>query len=115
MTDEVNEITNLTELWCKLVAIDHHKDRDCHWWVETKFSYGAPPVYAVCHQGYVYEGLEIECNSYDKAIEVLKKELKKAIKQELGYIKMRATEGGWIDELYVKFYNDNPELFKQGE
>lgn len=56
MTDanEVSkEITRLSAIWYEFVNLDHHKDRDCHWFVETKFSYGNPPRFMAYHYGYV--------------------------------------------------------------
>lgn len=48
-------ITKLTDEWYALVGRDHHKDRDCHFYIEKKWSYGQTPVYTVQHQGYVWD------------------------------------------------------------
>ena len=37
------EITKLTELWYEIVGNDHHKDRDCHWYINKVWSYGEKP------------------------------------------------------------------------
>jgi hypothetical protein len=79
------EITKLTEKWYNLIAPDHHKNRDCHWYINTKWSYGQDPVYVVEHFGYVYEHVEISCATYELALQALKKELELAIKQEEDY------------------------------
>lgn len=34
---------------------DHHKDRDCHWYIEKRWSYGNVPTYQAYHNGYVFE------------------------------------------------------------
>lgn len=49
------EITRLGGLWCMYVSFDHHKDRDCHFHVETSWSYGNPPKFQAHHSGYVGE------------------------------------------------------------
>jgi hypothetical protein len=75
------EITKLTQEWYDLIGGDHHKDRDCHWYVETKWSYGQIPVYRVIHNGYVYENIEESCISYEKALNRLREILVDAIKE----------------------------------
>jgi hypothetical protein len=54
------QITELTKEWMSLIGGDHHKDRDCHFYVTKKWSYGGDPVYEVEHQGYVAERVEQE-------------------------------------------------------
>jgi len=51
---EIDEkITALTAAWYAYVNLDHHKDRDCHFYIEKVWSYGEPPVYRVSHPGYI--------------------------------------------------------------
>jgi len=78
----LNEITNLTDQWYRLIGPDHHKDRDCHWYIETKWSYGEPPKYYVQHFGYILDDIVIPCTSYEKALDALKKLLQESIKKE---------------------------------
>jgi len=85
MNNIVEEITRLTEEWYKLIGGDHHKDRDCHWYVETKWSYGQQPTYTVQHFGYILDDITIECCSYEQALACLKNKLEQAIKQEQAY------------------------------
>jgi hypothetical protein len=79
----IEEITKLSEDWYFLIGKDHHKDRDCHWYIETKWSYGHPPMYTVQHFGYIiHPNVEIECHSYDEALTLLKNLLKQHIAEE---------------------------------
>jgi hypothetical protein len=89
--EEINEerkkltedITKLTEEWYFLIGKDHHKDRDCHWYIETKWSYGYEPVYTVQHFGYViHPDVEIEYSSYYEALRGLKELLTQHIAEE---------------------------------
>lgn len=48
-----SEITRLSAIWYEYVGLDHHKDRDCHWIVETRFSYGEGPNFQAAHYGYI--------------------------------------------------------------
>jgi hypothetical protein len=77
----IEEITQLTEEWYKLIGPDHHKDRDCHWYIETKWSYGDPPKYTIQHWGYILDDIVKEFSSYEEALVGLKEVLKKEIKQ----------------------------------
>ena len=82
MENIIKKITNLTDEWYKLIGLDHHKDRDCHWYIETKWSYGQPPKYSVQHFGYILDDIVEECNSYDEALLKLKEILIEKIEEE---------------------------------
>ena len=86
MKELLEEIRELTEEWRSLTGKDHCKDRDFHWYVETKWSYGQPPKYNVQHWGYILGDIEEECDSYDEALVKLKELLTREIKE---YIKDR--------------------------
>ena len=82
MRGVIEEITELTDVWYKLIGPDHHKDRDCHWYIETKWSYGYPPKYSIQHWGYILDDIVEECNSYDEALLKLKEILIEKIEEE---------------------------------
>jgi hypothetical protein len=83
MNSLIQEITNLTDEWYFLIGKDHHKDRDCHWYIETRWSYGFTPVYTVQHHGYILHDFEdTECSSYEDALKTLKKILIQKIEEE---------------------------------
>lgn len=46
---------NLTNFWYEFVSCDHHKDRDCHFYVNQVWSYGEKPYYRIEHYGYMAE------------------------------------------------------------
>jgi hypothetical protein len=75
------DITRLTQKWYALMGEDHHKDRDCHWYIETKWSYGQVPTYCVIHHGYVYNRIEENWSSYEGALNRLREILIDAIKE----------------------------------
>lgn len=76
------EITKLTNEWYHLIGKDHHKDRDCHWHIETKWSYGTTPVYTIQHHGYILDDIAETWSTYDLALQRLKEILIKKIKEE---------------------------------
>ena len=86
-----DEIADLTEQWYRLIGGEHHKDRDCHWWIETMWSYGKPPVYVVNHNGYILDYVNDEFDSYSEALESLVYTLKTAISDE----KERNKSNNW--------------------
>jgi hypothetical protein len=63
-----------------LIGKDHHKDRDCHWYIETRWSYGYSPKYFVQHYGYILHDFEEqEFSTYEEALSGLKEFLLEAI------------------------------------
>lgn len=78
----VEEITKLTDEWYFLIGKDHHKDHDCHWYIETKWSYGLSPTYVIWHYGYILDEIHEECDSYEIALLKLKKILTEKIAEE---------------------------------
>ena len=94
MKEIVEEITKLTEEWRSLTGKDHCKNRDFHWYVETKWSYGEPPKYNVQHWGYILGNIVEECDSYDAALLKLKDILIEKIEEEKQSQKEN-EENGW--------------------
>ena len=43
-TNRDKEITELTTLWYNIISLGHHKDSDCHWYINKVWSYGGEPV-----------------------------------------------------------------------
>lgn len=76
------KITELAVQYYSLISGEHHKDRDCHWKIETLWSYGQPPVYVVEHKGYLHETERATFDSYEGAMAFLRDELLEAIEIE---------------------------------
>jgi hypothetical protein len=91
----IEEITSLTDEWYRLIGPTHYKDKDCHWYIETKWSYGQPPKYIVQHFGYILDKIEEECDSYEEALKVLRDTLKEKIEEEKQDQKEN-EENGWM-------------------
>ena len=94
MENIVEEITKLTEEWRSLTGKGHCKDRDFHWYVETKWSYGQPPTYSVQHWGYILGDIVEECDSYDEALLKLKEILIETTEKEKTFDE-EINENGW--------------------
>jgi hypothetical protein len=82
MENIVQEITKLKEEWRSLTGKSHCKDRDFHWYIETKWSYGQPPKYSAQHWGYILGDIVEEFASYDEALVGLKNILIEKIEEE---------------------------------
>lgn len=80
-----DKITHLTSLWYDIVGNDHHKDRDCHWYINKTWSYGDAPIYNVEHYGYIYKDISKSFVKYQDAENYLIKELLKAISEEYNW------------------------------
>jgi len=45
-----DSILYLTGIWYDLIRKEHHKDRDCHFAVVKRWSYGNRPTYHIEHR-----------------------------------------------------------------
>ena len=95
MKDLIEEITKLTDEWRSLTASDHCKDKDFHWYIETKWSYGHPPKYFVQHWGYIIGDIEEDWNTYELALERLKEILTREIEEYIKDSEVNNDETGW--------------------
>ena len=67
----LDQITELSRVWYIQIGGDHHKDRDCHFYINTVWSYGQKQKYRVGHYGYIIEEIEEEFDTYREAAEFL--------------------------------------------
>ncbi len=80
MNEMQQEIVRLSNIWMRFVGQDHHKDRDCHWYIQKYYSYGEKPYYVAWHHGYIADDFEgTKCITLEEAEE----ELLNAIKFEI--------------------------------
>lgn len=76
----LDRITVLTNEWYSLIGKDHHKDRDCHFYINTVWSYGQKQKYRVEHYGYIFRDVEEEFDTYNEAAMFLLNKIKEMIK-----------------------------------
>jgi hypothetical protein len=72
VTDRIAALTN--ELM-SFVRRDHHKTRDCVYSICKVYDCGAPAIYRVVHDGYVFSGIREDFKSYREAEDYLATEL----------------------------------------
>lgn len=84
MIDEnkLKRIEKLSDDWYKLIGGDHHKDKDCHFYVMTSFSYGQSPKYSIQHYGYMGDDFDEEYGNYSECLQALEENLKVMIHEE---------------------------------
>ena len=98
------EIVYLSKLWYRYVCLDHHKDRDCHFYVQKIWSYGDAPYYQAHHYGYVSDNFEgTKCDTLDEAQEELRDFLYLAIHKEYEWLtrvmkKIDSGDDDWSEE-----------------
>jgi hypothetical protein len=80
--DILDQITELSKEWYILIGGDHHKDRDCHFYINTVWSYGQKQKYRVEHYGYIIEEIEEEFDTYREAAIFLLNKIRKMIEIE---------------------------------
>lgn len=101
------QILTLTQWWYKYVGNDHHKDRDCHWYITEVWSYGEQPYWDIHHNGYIFDSTEMDLyNKKYTSIESAKYGLidliRLAISQEKKWAKRVLSEPNEWDEYQVK-------------
>lgn len=80
-----DELTKLVVEYDEIVGRDIHKDRDCHWQIAERFSYGEHAGWYVEHHGYLHElrdgeyGEDGPFRSREEALRRLAKHLRSAI------------------------------------
>lgn len=57
----------LLELWYELIGGDHHKDRDCHFYIEKNFSTYKKSEWRLYHKGYWIDDYEETFSTYKEA------------------------------------------------
>ena len=78
------KITMLTAKWYRYVNIDHHKDRDCHLYIEKVWSYGDEPYYIAYHHGYIADDwTSPKCATEEMAQTFLHNKLEKLLITEI--------------------------------
>jgi hypothetical protein len=82
------EITVLTQKWYKYVNLDHHKDRDCHWYITKTYSYGDEAYYEAHHSGYILDHwTSPRCGTEEMALTLLRDKLRNEINGAIMHLK----------------------------
>lgn len=111
--DTTDKIVELTDKWYRYVATDHHKDKDCHWYVECDFAYGEKPTFRAYHYGYIFEGKEMEKRkTYEEAEKDLLVLIRQAILVEKEWVERVLKDKKEWDETQIEKAELFNKLFK---
>lgn len=94
------KILRLTKIWYEYVSLDHHKDRDCHFEIVKRVSYGDEISYYVTHAGYIAKDYVSDSfDTYEEAEKDLHEFLINIIKNEKEWAKDALDNPGEWDDL----------------
>lgn len=112
MTTIEDEITELSARWYAYVNHDHHKDRDCHWYITKRWSYGNAPYYVASHYGYRADNwTSPKCVTAQAAHVMLRDFLKGCIESAVGRLSERLAE--WETKTGDWDWDDPEQLNKE--
>lgn len=80
-------IEQLLKLWYDLIGGDHHKDRDCWFFIEREYCTYQKPSWNVRHNGYIKSDYTESFSTFNKAQEGLIEFLIEACASEIDSIK----------------------------
>lgn len=81
----------LLDLWYKAIGQDHHKDRDCHFFIERHYCTYNKPVWIASHRGYISE-YEETFNNFSEAQKGLIEFLIEAVAEQIDSNEVLAKE-----------------------
>jgi hypothetical protein len=76
-------IDKALKLWYDLIGGDHHKDRDCHFYIEKQYSTYVPSTWTVYHNGYILKDYKQEFPTFEQALQGLLDFLLEKIAEEI--------------------------------
>ena len=76
-------IKDALALWYEIVGQDHHKDRDCHFYIEREYSTYRPGGWCAYHNGYILKDYREEFPSFEQALQGLLTFLLESLAEEI--------------------------------
>ena len=99
-----DKILKLTQLWYEYVGMDHHKDRDCHWYIIKVWSHGDEPYYCIDHSGYIFSATSSNRHykTYEAAEKALYWQIEKAFRLELEWAELVVSRTEEYNEIQIR-------------
>ena len=85
-------IERLLKLWYELIGGDHHKDRDCWFFIEREYCTYKTPCWNIRHSGYILGDYSESFSSFEKAQDGLIEFLIEACAKEIDSIRNNPEE-----------------------
>ena len=96
-------IKRLLELWYSLVGQDHHKDRDCWFYIERSYCTYREPEWTVRHHGYIKKDYDETFDTLEKAQEGLIEFLIEACAEEIDTIERNPENRSDTEERHKNY------------
>lgn len=93
LTQIDESLIELTNKWYEYVSGDHHKDRDCHFYIMLDYKYGETPIFEIDHYGYIGGEFHAKAHTLEKAKTILEQRIKRMIEVEREWIDGVLEEG----------------------
>ena len=110
-TPTKERIEELVSFWQGLL-VDHHKDRDCHFYITYDFKYHTGLELTVSHSGYIADDFHITVKDINEAMSVLERQLHRQILDEINR-NLEREDSEDFTEKERKFWEDKKEEFKK--
>lgn len=94
-------IERLLKLWYELIGGDHHKDRDCWFFIEREYCTYKAPEWSVRHHGYILKDYTESFPTLEKAQEGLIEFLIEGCAQEIHTIKNDIENNSERNQIYT--------------
>ena len=96
-------ISKLMALWYQTISLEHHQDQDCHFTIETRFSYGGQVRFFLKHDSSKDKHIQEEYWSYEFAEQALIQHLRCRIRK---YCQRHSQLEKDIEEAHLDEYNE---------
>ncbi len=114
MNEIQQEIARLSNIWMRFVGVDHHKDRDCHWYIQKYYSYGDKPYYMAWHHGYIADDFEgSKCDTLEEAEEELLNAIRFAIHKAKKWVSRNLEEAKSSDPNDEDYFMGSVEEYQK--
>lgn len=98
MSELEQRFTHLVGVYYSM--LDYHKDKDCHWYIQKKWSYGDEPQYQVVHHGYVSANVFETFDTYPEALDFAVSAVEERVAEQIAHAQriLNDDSGWWGDE-----------------
>ena len=112
--DRDAKILKMTEKWYAYVNLDHHKTRDCIWYIDIAYKYGEPAKYIASHNGYILDNWQSpECDTLEDAQDWLINKLERELEHAVVHIKEIIALNGNEEAEWMDPGNKAPKILKE--
>lgn len=101
--ESIEVISKLMALWYRTIGLENHEDQDCHFTIETQFSYGGQVRFGLTHHSSIGEDIQEEYWSYEFAEQALIQHLSCRIRK---FCQSHSQLEKDVEEAHLDEYNE---------